>query len=49
MLYVIRQPLGDELKNSVGEDDNGDYRTRHDFFMRHALMKYEGLDELSFN
>jgi hypothetical protein len=49
MLYEIRQPLGDKIKNSTSEDDNGDYRTRRDLFMRHALMKYEGLDELSFN
>ena len=39
MLYVIREPLGDELKNSASEDDNGDYHTRRDLSICYALLK----------
>jgi hypothetical protein len=38
MLYTIGEPLVDELKNSVDEDDNGDYHTRHDLSICHALL-----------
>jgi hypothetical protein len=38
MLYEIREPLRDKLKNSASEDDYDDYRTRRDFPIHYALL-----------
>jgi hypothetical protein len=38
MIYEIKVTVGDKLKNSASEDDNGDDRTHRDLFIRYALL-----------